>query len=449
MSDGSSKQLEKAKITLADCLACSGCVTTAESVLVEAQSVAEFKRVLNRSENRPKMVVVSISPCSMTMTQVYYRLNTLFTCYYEASYVFDITHAREIALIESATEFVETFRTKPSNLPLLASACPGWICYAEKNSSSDVLQHISTVKSPQQIMGSLVKSKICAMSPHLSPSEIYHVTLMPCWDKKLEASRPDFYSDIYRSHDVDLVLTSIELPQLLSEAGLGQFESLPETPITNRLFNALAETGVEGQESVVGVAGSSGSFAEFIFKHAAQTLFNEEIGTVELKTLVRPKGVKEVKLIRNGETLLSFATAYGFSNIANVVKQVKQGNSKYQYIEVMACPSGCLNGGGQLKVDSLDHGPTETTSSDSNKMEGVIETVSRRAMTARELLAAVEATFAKDQIIRLDPLGDPFVLQLYQELQATPGDTEAKRLFHTSYHAMEKTETKNPLAIQW
>jgi iron only hydrogenase large subunit-like protein len=458
MEDGTTKTLEKAKITLADCLACSGCVTTAESILVEAQSVSEFLRVLNRTENGPKLVVVSISPqtlaslattCSMTMTQAYYRLNTLFSRHYRASYIFDITHAREIALIESATEFVKTFQNSPSSLPLLASSCPGWICYAEKNSNSDVLQHISTVKSPQQIMGSLVKNKLSSLHPDISPSDIYHVTLMPCWDKKLEASRQDFYSDVYRSHDVDLVLTSIEMPQLLSEAGVTRFEDLEETPITNRLFNSLDLDEATGLERVVGVSGTSGSFAEFIFKYAAKELFSEEIGIVEMKTLIRPKGVKEMKLVKDGQTLLSFATAYGFSNIANVVKQVKQGNSKYQYIEVMACPSGCLNGGGQLKSDSLSSVAQNSSNvTNPNSMEGVVAHTAR-AMTSRELLAAVEATFSRDQIVRLDPQGDPFIAQLYQELQCDPFDEHARRMFHTAYHALEKVETKNPLSIQW
>lgn len=459
MDDGSVKQLQKAKITLADCLACSGCVTTAESVLVEAQSVAELMRVLNRTENRPKVIVVSISPQTlasmatsthMTMTQAYFRLNTLFTRYFGVKYVFDITHARDVALYESAIEFVSKWGNEKS--PVLASACPGWICYAEKNSgSANVLQHISSVKSPQQIMGSLVKKLISEResTPEapISPSEIYHITLMPCWDKKLEASRNDFYSEAYRSHDVDLVLTSIEMPQLLTEAGVPSFESLEETPLQPGLFNAL-EQGEDGNLQVVGVSGTSGSYAEYIFRQAALQLFNEASPNLEFKTLIRPKGLKEVRLNdADGKSVLAFATAYGFSNIANLVKQIKQGTTKYHYIEVMACPSGCLNGGGQLKLDSLaDLAPK----SEESKMDVDTPTETTvKPKTARELLAAVEALFGHDQIVCLEPQSNPLISQLYQDLQCSPGDATAHSLFHTTYHEMEKVDTKNPLAIQW
>lgn len=472
MEDGSVKQLQKAKITLADCLACSGCVTTAESVLVEAQSVAELMRVLNRTENRPKVLVVSISPQTLaslatasgvTMTSAYFRLNTLFRQYFGVKYVFDITHAREIALLESAVEFVSKHKSSAS-MPLLASACPGWICYAEKNGgNTNVLQNISTVKSPQQIMGTLVKKLIAEResTPEcpVTPSEIYHITLMPCWDKKLEASRSDFYSEAYRSHEVDLVLTSIEMPQLLSEAKISSFESIPETPLEPGLFNALESVTneVDGSQSLqlVGVSGPSGSFAEYIFRYAAKHLFGEENPTVELKALIRPKGVKEIKLIdsKDSKTLLSFATAYGFSNIANLVKQVKQKIAKYQYIEVMACPSGCVNGGGQLKIDSLAEfgstsGAAQSSTADADSSTTTIIS-SIKPKTARELLAAVEATFGKDQIVRLEPESNPLITELYKSLGCEPGDKNAVSIFHTSYHEMEKVETKNPLAIQW
>lgn len=447
MEDGSTRTLQRPKITLSDCLACSGCVTTAESVLVEAQSVAEFVRIM-RSEKRPNMkVVVSVAPQilaslaasqNLTMTSVYYRLHTLFTQHFGVDYFFDISHARDIALLESSHEFCEVFEKNAERLPLLASACPGWICYAEKNSSSDVLKHLSTVKSPQQIMGSIVKNKLF---PNVSPADIYHVTLMPCWDKKLEASRQDFYNEVYRAHDVDLVLTTIEVPSLLAEAGISKFDSLEETRVSKPWFNKIAT--IDGQDKVVGVSGASGSFAEFLFKRAAQTLFHEDVGVVELKSTVRAKGVKEVKLMRDGKAVLHFATAYGFSSIANLVKQVKQGLTKYHYVEVMACPSGCLNGGGQLKPDSTLISVPSTTSPDGDI------SYTTRVMTAKELLSAVEAHFAADQHVELDPENDRLVQGLYHDLQCSVGDPAAKSMFHTQYHAMQQAEAKNPLKIQW
>ena len=112
--------------------------------------------------------------------------------------------------------------------PLISSACPGWVCYAEKTHGNWILPHISKVRSAQQIMGSLVKDHI-SQKLQVSPDSIFHLTLMPCFDKKLEASRPDFYNEKTDSHDVDLVITTVEVENMLSEDNLNlpELDSLP------------------------------------------------------------------------------------------------------------------------------------------------------------------------------------------------------------------------------
>ncbi|CAO2642320.1 Cytosolic iron-sulfur assembly component 3 [Lemmus lemmus] len=109
---------------------------------------------------------------------------------------------------------------------MLASACPGWICYAEKTHGNFILPYISTARSPQQVMGSLVKD-FFAQQQHLTPDKIYHVTVMPCYDKKLEASRPDFFNQEYQTRDVDCVLTTGEVFRLLEEEGISLVELEP------------------------------------------------------------------------------------------------------------------------------------------------------------------------------------------------------------------------------
>lgn len=155
--------------------------------------------------------------------------------------MFDTTFSREFSLIESQREFVERFRERNNDskkLPILTSVCPGWICYAEKTHGSFILPYIrsfdffnfylinfssltkikyinSTVKSPQQIMGSLVKDYLCKNIFDITPDSIYHVCVMPCYDKKLESSRKDFFNEFHQSKDVDCVLSTSPFDTLL------------------------------------------------------------------------------------------------------------------------------------------------------------------------------------------------------------------------------------------
>ena len=123
---------------------------------------------------------------------------------------------------------------------MISSACPGWVCYAEKTHGSWILPHISKVKSAQQIMGSLVKDHL-SKKLQASPDSIFHLTVMPCFDKKLEATRPDFYNEKTDSHDVDLVITTVEVEQMLSEDNLNLSE-LDSSPLDTIRSGEIPET---------------------------------------------------------------------------------------------------------------------------------------------------------------------------------------------------------------
>jgi iron only hydrogenase large subunit-like protein len=135
------------------------------------------------------------------------KLCGFFKKYLNAEYIFDTTFSREFSLIESQKEFIDLY-SKNDKLPILTSACPGWICYAEKTHGSFILPYISSVKSPQQVMGSLVKDYLCRQVFDVVPDKIYHVCIMPCYDKKLESLRKDFYNEFHQSKDVDCVLST-------------------------------------------------------------------------------------------------------------------------------------------------------------------------------------------------------------------------------------------------
>ncbi|XP_030646701.1 cytosolic Fe-S cluster assembly factor narfl isoform X2 [Chanos chanos] len=422
--DGRMQKLEKAKITLNDCLACSGCITSAESVLITQQSHEELYRVLHHNKSssaEQKVVVVSVSPQSRASLAARFGLSSSetgrrLTSFFKnlgVHHVFDTSFSRTFSLLESQREFIERFSRKEEDkkaLPMLASACPGWICYAEKTHGDFILPYISTTRSPQQMMGSLVKGYF-ASQEGLPPQRIYHVTVMPCYDKKLEASRSDFYLTEAETREVDCVITSGEVLKMLEEEGVS-LRDVDPAPL-DKMFSSVC-----GDE-LLGHAGSgSGGYLHHVYKHAAKQLFGVEVEEITYKTL-KNKDFQEVTLEKDGTVLLRFAATYGFRNIQNLVQKLKRGKSPYHFVEVMACPSGCLNGGGQLKP----------LPDQSNK----------------ELLQQVEELYREERLSV--PEDDTRVAELYHTWLESVGEERARELLHTQYHAVEKMT--NGLTIKW
>uniref|UniRef100_A0A8C4EY22 Nuclear prelamin A recognition factor-like n=1 Tax=Dicentrarchus labrax TaxID=13489 RepID=A0A8C4EY22_DICLA len=426
--DGEKQKLEKAKITLNDCLACSGCITSAESVLITQQSHEELFKVLQNnkvdyfcSPLHQKVVVVSVSPQSRASLAARYDLSSTeagrrLTSFFKGlgvHHVFDTSFSRTFSLLESQREFVDRFQKKEQDskcLPMLTSACPGWICYAEKTHGKFILPYISTTRSPQQMMGSLVKGYF-AEQQGLSPQQIYHVAVMPCFDKKLEASRSDFFMNKAETREVDCVITSGEVQKMLEEKNVS-LSNVEPAPL-DTLFSS-----VSGHEFLSHAGSGSGGYLHHVFTYAAKQLFGEEVKELTYKTL-RNKDFQEVTIEKDGVVLLCFASTYGFRNIQNLVQKLKRGKSPYHFVEVMACPSGCLNGGGQVKPL-----PGESQ---------------------KELLQKVEELYKAER--PLLPEDDTRVAELYQSWLHSVGEERAKELLHTQYHSVEKMT--NGLTMKW
>ncbi|XP_058013364.1 cytosolic iron-sulfur assembly component 3 [Ahaetulla prasina] len=412
--DGGSQKLEKAKITLNDCLACSGCITSAESVLITQQSHEELCKVLNanKAPNSPKkLVVVSVSPQSRASLAARFGMTpldtakklTAFLKNLGVHFVFDTTFTRNFSLLESQREFVQRFQRRVEDkkaLPMLAAACPGWICYAEKTHGNFIIPYISTTRSPQQIMGSLIKDHF-AKQQCLTPDQIYHVTVMPCYDKKLEASRPDFFIQEHQTREVDCVITTGEVLKLLDQEGVSLLEVNPR-PLDSMFGNLLEEQLFSHS------GGGSGGYLEHVFKYAAKELFGIPVKELHYKTL-KNKDFQEVTLEKDGQTVLHFALAYGFRNIQNFVQKLKRGKLPYHYIEVMACPSGCLNGGGQIRAEGE---------------------------SSKDLLHRVETLYEVAQ--PEDPEMNKTIGDLYDQWLGGPTSQQAQDHLHTIYHAVEK-----------
>ncbi|OSX66411.1 hypothetical protein POSPLADRAFT_1131939 [Postia placenta MAD-698-R-SB12] len=260
---------------------------------------------------------------------------------------------------------------------MLASACPGWICYAEKT-HAEMLPFISTTKSPQQVMGTLVKEWMGAKWGR-RPDQIYHVTVMPCYDKKLEASRQDFYNEMYATRDVDCVITTGELELLMREK---QWDLSMPVPGEAEAAPARGDGDeIELPELIVHPGTSSGSYLQSLI-----ALLLADARELELAVrTVRGADYEEYTLAdrATGAVVFKGAKCYGFRNLQNVVRKVgreagvqigrgaagrmaalrgrgrgRKGDAGdvekgYDYVEVMACPGGCVNGGGQLRPQAV------------------------------------------------------------------------------------------------
>ena len=326
-----------------------------------------------------------------------------------ADLVLDLQLFEDVAVIEQRREFVSKVRDGVK-MPLMTSACPGWVCYAEKTHGNLILPHISTVKSAQQIMGSFVKDSI-AKKRGLNPERIFHITLMPCFDKKLEASRPDFSTEA-GVKDVDMVITSIEIDQMLTEqqTDLKTFDRIKlDSPFeADECWNAFHE---------VSPGSASGGYTENVFVHAVKELFGEEVRDLEY-AIVKNSDFQEVTFSQDGEVRLRFAVANGFRNIQNVVQKMKRKRCQYHFVEIMACPSGCLNGGAQCRPESGN---------------------------AKELITSLEEEFKA--LRKRDPELNPHLKRLYSEWLGGREIDKASQMLFTQDHEVEKITSS--LAIKW
>lgn len=419
---------EPTQISLTDCLACSGCVTSAEAVLVSLQSHNEVLSVLDSApalqllttpsgttvsgleDPAAKLFVASVSPqtraslaaaCGNGTTeqqagrmieQLFLGQNGLplggkhkngFT------WIVDTNTAREACLVLGSEEVLGQDDSKLSPAkPVLASSCPGWVCYAEKTHPY-VLPYLSKVKSPQALMGTLLKTTL-SQTLGISPDRIWHLAIMPCFDKKLEASREELTDAVWKSEgdskpakgirDVDCVITSKEILMLAASRGIDFFALskeaavsqpvFPHQAIHKFLFPAKQNNSRQKNQQQTADAGTSGGNLHYILHDVQSKNPGSQIQT----TRGRNADVVEYAVVSAaGETIFKAARYYGFRNIQNLVRKLKPAKASrmpggkafgaarrptgksasldYAYVEVMACPGGCTNGGGQIKVD--------------------------------------------------------------------------------------------------
>ncbi|XP_056406467.1 nuclear prelamin A recognition factor [Hyla sarda] len=359
LEDGDEKsefhRLADARIFLSDCLACGNCVTSEEGAKIFAQNQKELFSVLSLNKkcdtSLHRLVVASVSPQSVPYFAVKFQVSVCeaakklcgFLKSLGVHHVLDTTIAADFSILETQRNFIQRFRRQTQDehaFPMFASACPGWVQYAERVLGDLVMPHICTAKSPQQIMGSLVKSYF-ASQKNLSPDKIFHLAVAPCYDRKMEALREDYYTELFNCRDVDCVLTSGEVMQIMEQRNVS-VKDVEDSPLET-VFGGTTCQFVRHEGT------SSDGYLAHVFRHAAKELFGMEVQEITYKTL-KNKDFQEVCLEKDGETVLRFAAAYGFRNIQNMVLKLRKGKFHYHFVEVLACPGGCLNGKGQART---------------------------------------------------------------------------------------------------
>lgn len=305
--------------------------------------------------------------------------------------VFDTNFTADLTTLEETHEFVKRLQAK-KDLPLFTSCCPAWVKFVE-HEYPDMLSHLSTCRSPQQMMGSLIKHYY-AQKIGIPSQQIYSVSLMPCLAKKFEASRPEFQEN--GQHDVDVVLSVRELAQMIKQVGI-KFDALQEEAFDDPL----------GEETGSGVIfGNSGGVFESVARTASYWLTGQ-VPEIRFEAVRGYEGIRFASLDLNGIPL-RLAIASGLANARKIIEGIKSGEFALDAVEIMACPGGCIDGGGQP--------------------------IHRKTPRQQVIEKRTKAIYAIDEKTNTRiSVDNQQVQKLYQEYLSEIGSEKAHHLLHTHY----------------
>lgn len=246
--------------------------------------------------------------------------------------VYDMNFAADLTIMEEAHEFLDRLRNG-GRLPMITSCCPAWVRYCETK-MPELIENLSSCKSPQQMFGSTIKSYY-AQSKDISPENIAVVSVVPCTVKKSEAARPEM--EIAGVRNVDIVITTKEFAKMIKDAGI-DFTALPDEQFDQDLMGEYSGGGA--------IFGVTGGVMEAAIRTAADVLEGYDVGKVEYHAVRGIEDIKEATLELGGQTV-RVAVAHGMGVAKTLLERVKNGESNYHFIEIMNCSGGCVNGPGQ------------------------------------------------------------------------------------------------------
>ena len=313
--------------------------------------------------------------------------------------VFDTDFGADLTIMEEANEFIERVQNG-GTLPMITSCSPGWIKFCEYY-YPEFIPNLSSCKSPQQMTGAIIKTYY-AQKENIDPENIVVVSIMPCTAKKFEVKRDD--QDAAGVPDVDIALTTRELARMIKSAQI-EFKNLPDSEFDPTLG---VTTGAAA------IFGATGGVMEAALRTAADTLTGQSLDSIDYTEVRGTDGIKEATYNVAGIDV-KVAVASGLTNAAKVLDRVKNGEADYHFIEIMCCPGGCVNGGGQP-----------------------IQPGSVRNFTDLKAERA-KALYEEDKNLPLRKSHEsPIIKKLYDEFLEKPGSHKAHEILHTSYVKRDK-----------
>lgn len=308
--------------------------------------------------------------------------------------VFNMDFTADLTIMEEATELVERIKNNDP-LPMFTSCCPGWVKYCEHN-YPEMLPHVSSCKSPQQMFGAVLKNYYCAKN-NIDPKDLFVVSVIPCTAKKFEVGRDEINKgDGFQ--DVDVALTTTELGKMIATTGV-TFTELKDSP-----FDDPFEIG-SGAGTIFA---ATGGVIEAAVRTAAAWL-DPSNAKIEYTEVRGPEDIREVTY-KVGELEINVAVTSGLANVKKVIEDIKAGRKNYQMVEFMACPGGCINGGGQPH-------PTDSQ----------LNFVDLKGLRSKALYDADAANSLRQSH------ENPIIKKIYEEYFEAPGKEKSHKLLHTTY----------------
>jgi NADH-quinone oxidoreductase subunit G len=392
-------------LTEVDCVNCGQCVAVCPTGALTVRS--EVDRVWNALHDPKKTVVVQVAPAVRVALSEEFggKPGEISTGKLVAGLrrlgfekVFDTTFTADLTAVEETHEFLGRLKTG-ERLPQFTSCCPGWVKFCEQF-YPDLLPNVSTCKSPQQMMGAITK-RFYSRELGVTPDDLVMVSVMPCVAKKFEAERPEFTYQGVR--EVDAVISTTELAQLIKMDGI-VFDELEEEAFDQPL-GLVSGAGV--------IFGVTGGVAEAAVRTAAAKL-GVNVGKVDYHELRGYDGVRTAT-VKLGDVDVRLAVASGLGNAVKLIEAIRAGDAMYDLIEVMACPSGCVGGGGQPYPNDL---------------------------IARQKRG--QGLYRSDKVTQFrNPLDNLAVQKVYSDWLGGHGSHECHEALHTEYHPRRRIDGKD------
>lgn len=387
-------------LNTSSCVNCGQCIMVCPTGALSEKS--HFPELLSMLSNPQKTVVVQYAPAISVSLAEELKLepgkdiNGIMNAALRKigfKYVFDTTFTADLTIMEEASELVERVKTG-GVLPMITSCCPGWIKFAEEF-YPDMIPNLSSCKSPQQMMGAVIKT-YWSNKLGIKPEDIYSVSVMPCTAKKFEAQREEMTNK--GISDVDAVLTTRELGQLIRMFGIDINSLSPET----------TDSPLGYRSSAGKLFAASGGVMEAAIRTAYNFITGNELIKFKIEALRGFKGCKEAEVDIDG-LKVKVAVVNGLANARILLDSLKRGEKSFHFIEVMACPGGCLNGGGQ------HIGASE-------------EDIKQRMKTIYDI--------DDKETIKVSHK-NPEIIQIYEEFLEKPLGHISHELLHTHYYKRE------------